>query len=68
MTAPQISEETLLGSIENILGEARDELHAVDEIAEKRDLTDHEREERRYLRKLVSTTTEVRAGILAGHI
>ena len=68
MTAPQISSGTLLDSIENILSEARDELHTIDEIAEHRDLTTDERDERRYLRKLVSTTTEVQEAIRAGRI
>lgn len=65
MTAPQISTETLIASIDRVIDNARDDMRALAEIAKTRRLTDDEFAEYEFLGRTINHQTLQRDKFLA---
>lgn len=65
MSAPQISTETLIASLDQIIDQARDEMREIARIATVRALTDDELDEYEDLTRTVNHQTLQRDKILA---
>lgn len=65
MTAPQISTETLIASINHIIDQARDDMREIARTATVRPLTDEELDEYEFLLRTINHQTLTRDKLLA---
>lgn len=66
MSAPQISTETLLATVDNVIDQARDDMRDLATIAAGRTLTEDEFAEYEFLGRTINHQTLQRDRLLAG--